>query len=357
MMIDTQNGYEFAPASGLYEGTDSDGHRIISNIRQIGGKVKEARAKRAAGTLPIWAATWLIAAVGAVAMFVSLSAQRQYILNVRHVSSVAWAEALLPDLMLAVVTLLALGLSLAGKSSRTERFLILASAAVSGFMNLSDGGFMPRIAKPVTFLLASVVFAVAVDRVVSVIRRHRLGEAETSPWTAMGGAVVILGKFLGVLCLYSLRTALAPGETVGGLRRLVLAAAPVPGKPVEVPAAIEAPEVPATEVPEETEVTDHDARVVKAFLEASGHCGEQYSPGLFCTNLKPCPDHGEPVTYVSKKAHFLSLYKAHSSYGDRSAASRVATELAPQAGLQAGTGRTYIAAELDRLADGASKEN
>jgi hypothetical protein len=40
-------------------------------------------------------------------------------------------EALLPDLLMIVLTLLALGLSRAGKSSRTERALILACAAAS----------------------------------------------------------------------------------------------------------------------------------------------------------------------------------------------------------------------------------
>jgi uncharacterized RDD family membrane protein YckC len=34
-------------------------------------------------------------------------------------------------------------------------------------------------------------------------------------------------------------------------------------------------------------------------------------------------------------------------YGKRSRASRVAAELAPQAGLQAGTARSYLYAELD----------
>jgi hypothetical protein len=41
------------------------------------------------------------------------------------------------------------------------------------------------------------------------------------------------------------------------------------------------------------------------------------------------------------------LYRAHPDYGDRGTASRVAAELAPQAGLQAGTARSYVYAELD----------
>ena len=59
---------------------------------------------------------------------------------------------------------------------------------------------------------------------------------------------------------------------------------------------------------------------------------------------------GQPVTrFGTKKAAFLSFYRAHPEYGNRSAAGRVAAELAPLAGLQAGTGRTYIAGELRKL--------
>ena len=55
------------------------------------------------------------------------------------------------------------------------------------------------------------------------------------------------------------------------------------------------------------------------------------------------------IGFATKKAAFLSRYRAHPEYGNRSAAGRVAAELAPLAGLQAGTGRTYIAEELRKL--------
>ena len=55
------------------------------------------------------------------------------------------------------------------------------------------------------------------------------------------------------------------------------------------------------------------------------------------------------IRFSTKKAAFLARYRGHSEYGNRSAAGRVAAELAPLAGLQAGTGRTYIAEELRRL--------
>ena len=62
----------------------------------------------------------------------------------------------------------------------------------------------------------------------------------------------------------------------------------------------------------------------------------------------PAPEAtGPPRT---KKAVLLALYRVHPEYGDRGTASRVAAELAPQAGLQAGTARSYVYAELDRRA-------
>jgi hypothetical protein len=59
----------------------------------------------------------------------------------------------------------------------------------------------------------------------------------------------------------------------------------------------------------------------------------------------PAPEAIQPPR--SKKAALLALYRAHPHYGDRGTASGVAAELAPQAGLQAGTARSYLYAELD----------
>ena len=61
------------------------------------------------------------------------------------------------------------------------------------------------------------------------------------------------------------------------------------------------------------------------------------------------------IQFRTKKAAFLSRYRGHPEYGNRSAAGRVAAELAPLAGLQAGTGRTYIAEELRKLTDLAAR--
>ena len=273
---------------GLFAIGRANGETLVTNVRRIAG------ADRAPGSVLIGCAAWLLALVGAGALYVSFSAQRQYVFGARHQDAASIIEALLLDVLLIVFTLLALGLSRAGKSSRTERALILACAIASAYMNVSDADTAsPR--SVVAYAVAPVALAVVVDRVVAVIRRHVLGVDEVSAWTSLGRAAVAAVRLSGAILLYSLRFALAPPSTAKGLRRWVLVVTPLPE--AERP-ALTAGEVPAIEAP-------------------------------------------------TKKSALLKLYRAHADYGDRGKASKVAAELASQAGLQPGTARTYLYAELD----------
>ena len=91
---------------------------------------------RAPGSVLIAVAAWLLALIGGGALFVSFSAQYAYIFTVRRQDAASVIEALLLDLLMIVFTLLALGLSRAGKSARAERILILTCAAASAYMNV-----------------------------------------------------------------------------------------------------------------------------------------------------------------------------------------------------------------------------
>jgi Protein of unknown function (DUF2637) len=250
-----------------------------------------ARTGRAPGSVLIAVAAWLLTLTGGGALFVSFTAQYAYILAVRRQEAASVIEALLLDLLMIVFTLLALGLSRAGQPARAERALILLCAAASAWMNVSAAD----VASPrsvTAYAVAPLALAVVVDRVVAVIRRHVLADAQPSAWATVGRAAAATAKTAGLVLLYCLRFALAAPETARGLRRMALDAAPLPPLP----------QAPA--------------------------------PGA----LQP------PRT---KKAILLALYRAHPHYGDRSQTSRVATELAPQAGLQAGTARSYLYAEID----------
>jgi hypothetical protein len=273
---------------GLFEITRDSGERLVTNskaaIRRLAG------TERAPGSALIAVAAWLLALIGAGALYVSFSAQREYVFGARHQDMASVIEALLLDLLMIVFTLLALGLSRAGKSSRTERALILACAAASAYMNVSAADTAsPR--SVVAYAVAPIALAVVVDRVVAVIRRHVLADDEASAWTALARALSAAVRLTGLVLLYSLRTVLAPRETSAGLRRMVLAAAPVPGLP--------APEKPQA--------------------------------------IDPPP---------TKKAALLALYRAHPDYGNRDVVGKVAAELGPQAGLGPGTARAYLYAEL-----------
>jgi signal transduction histidine kinase len=137
------------------------------------------------GSVLIAVAAWLLALIGGGALFVSFSAQYAYIVTVRRQDAASVIEALLLDLLMIVFTLLALGLSRAGKSSRAERILILACAAASSYMNVSAAD----VASPrsvAAYAIAPLALAVVVDRVVAVIRRHVLADREPSAWSTAG---------------------------------------------------------------------------------------------------------------------------------------------------------------------------
>ena len=261
------------------------GERLHASARRRAG------TGRAPGSVLIAVAAWLPTLTGGGALFVSFTAQYSYVFTVRRQDAASVIEALLLDLLMIVFTLLALGLSRAGQPAGTERALILACAAASSYMNVSAAD----VASPrsvAAYAVAPVALAVVVDRVVAVIRRHVLADAEPSAWTTLGRGAATAARITGRVLLYCLRFTLAAPETARGLRRIVLDAAPLP----------ELPEAPAAETVE-----------------------------------PPC----------TKKAALLALYRAHPDYGDRRRASRVAAQLASQAGLQAGTARSYLYAELD----------
>ena len=139
-------------------------------------------------------------------------------------------------------------------------------------------------------------------------------------WAWLGRATIGAARLTALIALYLLRTVLAPKETATGLRRVVLDAAPVP-------AAVQVTAAPATGEPD-----DPDDRAGQA--DEDSRRDEDTEPA---------------IEFATKKQAFLSRYRGHPQYGSREAASRVAAELAPLAGLQPGTGRTYIAEELKRI--------
>jgi hypothetical protein len=143
---------------------------------------------------------------------------------------------------------------------------------------------------------------VVTDRVVSVARRHVLGENEQSPWLAAAAVV-----------LYTLRLVLAPPSTTAGLRRWLLLKTPLPA--ARVAAAATAPQR----------------------MPIGGRPG-------------PAGPRAE-----SKTARFLALVaERHGPLADfpPEQVSPTSTELAPEVGLDAGAARTALRRAVLAAQDG-----
>jgi len=207
-----------------------------------------AEAARRPGARLIWASTFGLALLALATFYVSFRAQFTFMYAVKHQDLPALVEALLADVAMVVCSLLALGMACAGQSAKVARLLVVVFAGLSAGMNYlaADVSSFRSVA---VYVMPPVVFAVCTDQVVAVIRRHGLGIAEDSAWTVMGRAVLSAARLAGVILLYSLRFILAPAETAKGLRRMVLAAAALPGARQDHPAPEMLPEsAPAPEV-------------------------------------------------------------------------------------------------------------
>jgi hypothetical protein len=323
------------------------------------GWLRRRRVPAAPGSRMIASATGLLFLLGAGLLGVSLAAQYRYLLHERGQHAASLVEALALDLGLLIFSLLALGLARAGKQARVERALILVCAAGSAGMNLAaanDGS--PR--SIAAYTMPPIFLAIVSDRVISVVRRHFLGDTEVSAWSALRPAVVVGAR----APLYLLRLVVAPGSTVRGARQALLIATPLPPAP-EPPKALPAP---AAAVPEPAA-----AEVLPELVPLDGDGGAEVPPFVslpprpavavppvvqIAPDLPPLdsPPQGPPELPPargdrSKRVLLIEAYEAldgtDPQYGDRSKVSPVAAELGPRVGLQPGSARTYLYRHLD----------
>jgi hypothetical protein len=311
---------------GLFSVAKANGETAITNIRRLAGR------ERTPGSGLVLAAVVLLAILAAGLFVVSLAAQYRYVFEVKHQSLPSGIEAVGLDAGMAVFSLLALGLAMAGQSARIERALIVVCAVASAGQNYAAADVSsPR--SVAAYVMPPLFLALVVDRVVAVVRRHVLGVEERSVWATIGRTAVFAGKGLGLVLLYVLRFVLAPPSTGRGLRRLVLMAAPLP-----------------------------DAVVIAAEL-----CKIVTPGGYRCGNVLPCGDHEEvqaiesaPVTEppelegATKKARLAWWYERDAGYGQRVAVAAAAKRLAGRVQLSEGTARSYLGQICDDLERRAS---
>jgi hypothetical protein len=281
---------------GLFEVGRASGERMITNVRRLAG------ADRAPGSALVSVATILLGLLAAGLFVVSLTAQYRYVFAVKHQSVPSAIEAIGLDAGMTVFSLLALGLAMAGQSARIERALIVVCAVASAGQNYAAADVTsPR--SVAAFVMPPLFLALVVDRVVAVVRRHVLGDAERSVWAAVGRGLGAVAKGLGLVLLYLLRLVLAPPSTSAGLRRMVLIATPLPEAARSVRVPLTSGETPAIDPP-----------------------------------MTEPPE----LEGASKRRRLAWWYERDVAYGDRTAVAAAAKRLAPRVALGEGTARAYI---------------
>jgi len=294
----------------------------------------------------IMAMTWLLVVLDAGLLYVSFAAQYKFVFTEKGQRVPSAIEAGMLDVGMVLLSGLGIGLALAGKPSKSVRFLIMVCAAASAGMNFASAS--PGSWRSVAAYVAVPVFlAVITDRVIAVIRQHVLPLDAESAWLPLGRFLLAGGKIAPLSLLYLLRMTLAPAQTLKGLRRMVLDAAPVPGI-TGVPAEPAGPELmPAADLPAGVFYRAHGGITPHLTLD---HVGQL----VLCSG---CPqdvsEDEEPPEFASKREAFEWHYRRHPQFGDREAMSQVARVVGETVGLQWGTARTYAAAILaaDAISD------
>jgi Protein of unknown function (DUF2637) len=258
-----------------------------------------------------------LAVLAAAAALVSYQAQFQLVAGYKHAPMVAAVQAAIPDVAALVFASLGIALALHGRRAVRARALNVAAVATSVAMNALAAA--PGWRALAVWVLPPVAYALASDTLIGVVRAWviarqqqlgvRLAGEEQTPLAIVGG-----------LALWWLRLALAPASTLAGFRRWVVQECPVaPGRR----GLSGRPSAPA----------------ITAGRPAAGRSsGRRHRPG-------------------SKTQRFLALVAdrhgplAQIPPGE---VSPICTALAPEVGLDTGSARTALRAEVLAAREGGT---
>jgi hypothetical protein len=262
-----------------------------------------------AGAFLLFMASMLLTSLATAMGIVSWHAQFAYVESIKHSHTSAALEALGLDLGAVIFAMLGIALARLGRRAVIERALVCICAAGSAAMNLG----LANLGSPRSigvYVMPPVLFAITSDRIVSVIRRQALGrkdddDSQSSAW-----------RIGGLAFLYLLRLIVAPPSTAKGARLALLNATPLP-------------ELPAADEPAAIEPARRNA------IAAPRPSRRRRSRGR-----KPGP---------TKTQRLLDLVaERHGPLSDFPLAdvSRVATGIAPEVGIHAGSARTALRAAV-----------
>ena len=240
--------------------------------------------------------------LAASAATVSFTAQYRMVNAIRHLPVVAALEAAIPDAAALVFACLGVALALHGRHAIRARALNLASVGASVFMNAIAAA--PGWRNLAIWAMPPIAYALASDTLIGVVRAWAIARHQHLGATLAGDAATPLA-ILGGLVLWLLRLAMAPASTLAGFRAWVLEECPVaPGR--------HALHLPVSPTPPPR-------------------------PGR---SLRPAR-----VPRQTKTARFLDLVtERHGPLAavPLDATAKIASALAPQAGLNTGAARTAL---------------
>ena len=304
------------------------GLRVLNvTMRRPKGARKDEETADPAGT---WLRSAIIAlgVLAAAAAAVSFAAQYKLVFAAKGVPWAAALEAGIPDVGSMVFACQGIALALKGKRAIRARALNVACVGLSLAMNAlaAKSGWRDMA----VWVMPSAVYALASDTLIGVIRASVLaGQGRTDDGRTM------LDVFGGLL-LWVLRLTLAPPSTLAGFRRWVVDSCPVaPG----LTAAVIAPNVAALPAAPETP----GSAAIPAI---------DPEPEAQAKATSPVRRRGE-----SKTARFLALVRdRHGELADIDPAKvgRIASDLAPEVGLNAGAARAALRPRVLAARGGAS---
>jgi hypothetical protein len=152
--------------------------------------------------------------------YVSWRAQLVFVASVKHQAAPSAVQALGLDCGAAIFGLLALARARLGRSAVAERALNVACAAGSLVMNVAASSHASA-RDMLVYAMPAALYAVASDRLIATARQIALTAA--TPEQDRSGLEILAGA-----ALYLARFVLVMPSTAAGVRRAILAAAPVP---------------------------------------------------------------------------------------------------------------------------------
>jgi hypothetical protein len=292
---------------------------------------REDKQPRQKGTLLLAVASFLVLLLAAGQGYVSWFAQYVFIYAAKRAHTPGSIEALGLDTGAVIFALLALALVRLKRRAIVPRILNVSCAAGSLAMNVL-GADLSSPRSIAIYAMPSALYATASDQLVAVVRRHALPakvdeEEQRSAWSLAWRGLVrtvclitLVVLWVLRLPLYLLRLAIAPAETWGGLRQVLLTVTPLPE--VEKPSAIE---------------------------NSNGGGG-----GGGGGNPRPRGRRrgGDRERRPTKKAALLKAYAGSVGYGDRSLIGQLSKDLAAVAGLSDGAARAYLYEFLNKTPAG-----